>query len=49
MYSCGARLDLMGWATSDGVAHVLSCGYQGPYPHSGLVINKEGVDGDSQR
>ena len=29
-----ARLDLVGWATSDGVAHVLSCGYQGPYPHS---------------
>ena len=29
-----ARLDLMGWATSDGVAHVLSCGYRGPYPYS---------------
>ena len=29
-----ARLDLVGWATSDGVAHVLSCGYWWPYPHS---------------
>jgi hypothetical protein len=28
------RLDLVGWATSDGAAHVLSCGYRGSYPHS---------------
>ena len=28
-----ARLDLVGWATSDGAAHVLSYGYQGPYPY----------------
>ena len=32
-----ARLDLVGWATSDGAAHVLSCGYRGPYPHNNLV------------
>ena len=31
---CCARLDLEGWATSDGAAYVLSCGYRGPYPHS---------------
>ena len=31
---CRARLDLMGWATSDGAAYVLSCGYRGPYPHT---------------
>ena len=31
---CRARLDLVGWATSDGAAHVLSYGYRGPYPHS---------------
>ena len=30
--SCAARLDLVGWATSDGVAHVLSYRYQGVYP-----------------
>ena len=29
-----ACLDLVGWATSDGAAHVLSCVYWGPYPHS---------------
>ena len=29
---CRARLDLVGWATSDGAAHVLSYGYQGSYP-----------------
>ena len=29
-----ARLDLVGWATSDGAAHVLSCGYWGSYPHN---------------
>ena len=29
-----ARLDLVGRATSDGAVHVLSCGYQGPYPHT---------------
>ena len=29
-----ARLDLVGWVTSDGAAHVLSCGYWGPYPHT---------------
>ena len=31
--ACGARrarLDLVGWATSDGAAHVFSCGYRGP-------------------
>ena len=27
-----ACLDLVGWATSDGAAHVLSYGYQGSYP-----------------
>ena len=27
-----ARLDLMGWATSDGATHVLSYGYWGSYP-----------------
>ena len=27
-----ARLDLMGRATSDGAAHVLSCGYRGHTP-----------------
>ena len=32
--SCPVRLHPMGWATSDGAAHVLSCGYRGPYPHS---------------
>ena len=35
--ACGARrarLDLVGWATSDGAAHVLLCGYRGSYPHS---------------
>ena len=31
---CCARLDLVGWATSDGAVHVLSCGYWGPYLHS---------------
>ena len=29
-----ARLDLVGQATSDGTAHVLSCGYRGPYQHN---------------
>ena len=29
-----ACLDLVGWTTSNGAAHVLSYGYQGPYPHS---------------
>ena len=29
---CRARLDLVGWATSDGAAHVLSYGYRGSYP-----------------
>ena len=29
---CRARLDLVGWATSDGATHVLSCGYRGSYP-----------------
>ena len=29
-----ARLDFVGWATSDGAAHVLSYGYRGPYPYS---------------
>ena len=29
-----ARLDLVGWATSDGATHVLSCGYRGLYPHN---------------
>ena len=29
---CRARLDLVGWATSDGVVHVLSCGYRGSFP-----------------
>ena len=29
---CRARLDLVGWATSDGAAYVLSCGYRGSYP-----------------
>jgi len=33
-----ARLDLVGWATSDGAAHVLSCGYRGPYPHIPSII-----------
>ena len=28
---CRARLDLVGWATSDGAAHVLSYGYRGSY------------------
>ena len=27
-----ARLDLVGWATFDGAAHVLSYGYRGSYP-----------------
>ena len=27
-----ACLDLVGWATSDGAAHVLSYGYRGTYP-----------------
>jgi hypothetical protein len=31
-----ACLDLVGWATSDGAAHVLSCGYRGAYPHNKL-------------
>ena len=29
---CRARLDLVGWATYDSVAHVLSYGYRGVYP-----------------
>ena len=29
---CRARLDLVGWAISDGAAHVLSYGYWGSYP-----------------
>ena len=29
---CRARLDLVGWATSYGAAHVLSYGYRGSYP-----------------
>ena len=29
-----ARLDLMGWATSDDMAYVLSCGYRRLYPHT---------------
>jgi hypothetical protein len=32
--SCISRLDLVGWVTSDGATHVLSCGYRGSYPHS---------------
>ena len=36
---CRARLDLVGWATSDGVAHVLSCGYRGSYPPQ-LVLER---------
>jgi hypothetical protein len=31
---CAARLHLMGWAISDGVAHVTSCGTRGYIPHS---------------
>ena len=27
-----ACLDLVDWATYDGAAHVLSCGYRGSYP-----------------
>ena len=40
-----ARLDLVGWATSDGAAHVLSCGYRGPYPHTNptLMSTYEGL------
>jgi hypothetical protein len=30
--SCAARLDLVGWATSDGAAYVLRRGYPGVYP-----------------
>ena len=30
--TCTASLDLVGWATSDGVAHVLYYGYRGSYP-----------------
>ena len=29
----------MGWATSDGAAHVLSCGYRGSYPPQ-LVLER---------
>ena len=37
-----ACLDLVGWATSDDAAHVLSCGYRGPYPHRNMdnLFNK---------
>ena len=41
-----ARLDLVGWATSDGVAHVLSCGYRGPYPHSYQLRGHTGLHYD---
>ena len=36
---CRARLDLVGWATSDGAAHVLSYGYRGSYPPQ-LVLER---------
>ena len=29
---CRARLNLVGWTTSEGAAHVLSYGYRGSYP-----------------
>ena len=35
---CCARLDLVGWATSDGAAHVLSYGYRGSYPHTHVIF-----------
>ena len=35
--SCGARLDLTGRATSDGAAHVPSCGTRGYIPHNDRV------------
>ena len=41
-----ARLDLVGWATSDGVAHILSCGYRGPYPHSYQLCGHTGLHYD---
>jgi hypothetical protein len=31
---CAARPNLVGWATSDGVAHILSYGTWGYIPHS---------------
>ena len=34
-----ACLDLVGWATSDGAAYVLSCGYRGSYPPQ-LVLER---------
>ena len=34
-----ARLDIVGRATSDGAAHVLSCGYRGPYPDKSVLEN----------
>ena len=36
---CHACLYLVGWATSDGVAHVLSYGYRGSYPPQ-LVLER---------
>ena len=43
--ACTARLDLVGWATSDGAAHVLSYGYWGSYPHTLLYLSIRGVQG----
>ena len=42
---CHARLDLVGWATPDGVAHILSYGYRGPYPHRYGARKKFGRNG----
>ena len=36
---CRAHLDLVGWTTSDGAAHVLSYGYRGSYPPQ-LVLER---------
>ena len=36
---CRAHLDLVGWATSNGVAYVLSYGYWGSYPPQ-LVLER---------
>ena len=36
---CHARLDLVGWATSDGAAHVVYHGYPGSYPPQ-LVLER---------